>query len=322
MKKFFVNYYFLWERLLLLFFVFVIFCENALAAQNIKIEIPNTIYVSGKTFTLGKAAKISGGTKNTRQILSSLKLFSDGNVLTRDEVLRAIQESNASDARIELYMPSSVQIEKPDYEGNFTESKNIVSNRSVSSLIPVIKSLSAWNGDVEISTGSEVPDGKLIDPASIIPGTPATTLRFRDDSGNIKSLGVRLTWYQNVLIASKNIKKGDVLRPQNFFTRKMKISRPGIYASNTNEISGFKANKIIKQGEPVMFKDLTSSSLIKKGRNLKVIARYGGAKAVTDGVLLEDAKPGDFARVRRSDNRKIIFRAKILDENNAEVDVN
>ena len=71
-----------------------------------------------------------------------------------------------------------------------------------------------------------------------------------------------------------------------------------------------------------MLKDLTSSSLIKKGRKLKVIARFGGAVAVTEGVLLDDAKPGDFARVRRSDNKKIVLRVKILNENNAEVEVN
>ncbi len=303
-------------------FVFLCACE---AAQNIKIQIPDVIYMKTDSFTLGKAAKITGGNSKTRKILSGLELFASGNILSRSEVLRAIEESEASDARIELYMPSSVRVERPEYEGNFTETSNnprVNSGRSLESLIPVIKSLSAWDGDVEISAGSQVPDGRVIDPASIIPGTPAATLRFRDDSGNIRSLGVRLTWYQNVLVASRNIKKGDRINPRDFFTRKMKVSKPGIYASNPNEISGFSANRNIKQGEALNLTWLTSSSVIKKGRRVRVTARYGGAKAVTDGVLLDDARPGEYARVRRSDNRKIVFRARIIDENNAEVDVN
>ena len=228
---------YLWERFLLLFFV-LLFSGISNAAQNIKIEIKNTVYADGNSFTLGKVAKISGGTKNTRKILSGLKLYSSGNFLTRNEVLRAIEESDASDARIELYMPEKVRIEKPDYEGNFTESESNVNNRPVSSLVPVIKSLSAWDGDVEISAASSVPDGTLIEPASIIPGTPAATLRFRDKNGKIKSLGVRLNWYENVLVASRNIKKGDTLRANDFFTRKMKISKTGVYASNKDSISG------------------------------------------------------------------------------------
>ena len=311
---------------MLLFFACLILIETAEPAQNIKIEIPEIIYAKNKenTFTLGRVAKISGGSKSTRQILSSLKLYSAGDFLTRDEVLRAIENSEASDARIELYMPSKVKIKTPSYEGNFTESNSENNNydRPLSSLVQDIKNLSAWKGDVEVSAGSKVPDGKLIDPASIIPGTPAVTLRFRDNSGNIKSLGVRLTWFQNVLVPSRNIEKGNTLRANDFFTRKMKISKPGVYASDFNEVAGFKANKLIKQGTPLMFKDLTSSNIIKKGRRLKLFARFGGATATADGVLLDDARPGDFARVRRADNKKIILRVKILDENNAEVEVN
>ena len=75
---------YLWERFLLLFFV-LLFSGISNAAQNIKIEIKNTVYADGNTFTLGKVAKISGGTKNTRKILSGLKLYSSGNFLTRNE---------------------------------------------------------------------------------------------------------------------------------------------------------------------------------------------------------------------------------------------
>ena len=303
--------------MMLLFFVGA---NTAYSAQNITINIPDVIYASGNSFTLGHVAKITGGNTRTRRILSDLRVYPDGNILSRKEVLRAISASDASDARIELYMPEYSRIEAPGYEGNFTDTSQN-SSRNVSSLIPVIKSLSAWNGDVEISASSPVPEGKLIDPASIIPGSPAATLRFRDNNGRIKSLSVRLTWTQNVMFARHNIRKGDKIKPQDLISRPMKITRPGAYAENAGQIAGFTANRNIKQGEAVLLSNLTSSNVIKKGRRVKITARYGAASATADGITLEDGRPGDWVKVRRTDDKRVILRAKIINENSAEVQV-
>ncbi len=290
------------------------------AAQNIKIEIPEVIYVSGESFILGQAAKISGGNRATRNILASLKVYADGSRLSRREVLRAIQESEASDARIELYMPQYSRIESPGYEGNFTESSP-TQTRTAQSLAPTIKTLAAWNGDVEVSASSPIPDGKLIDPTSIVPGTQGVTLRFRDDSGRVKSVVVRLTWTQNAMIASRNIKKGDKITAGMLVSRPVKITRPGMYASSPAEISGFTANRNIKQGEPVPLSSLTSSSVVKRGRQVKIVARLGGLTVTADGVLLQDGHPGEWVKVRRADDRRVTLQARIINENTVEVQV-
>lgn len=311
---------------MLLFFVAV---NQAYPAQNIKIEIPEVIYASGNSFTLGQIAKISGGNSKTRRILSSLNVYAQGDTLSRNEVLRAIGDSDASDARIELYMPSSSRIEAPGYEGNLTDTdtnsrtqNNTRNNsRSVSSLIPIIKSLAAWNGEVEVSASSPVPEGRLIDPASIIPGTPAVTLRFRDNSGKIRSLSVRLTWTQNVMFARRNIRKGDRINVQDLVSRPMKITRPGAYAESANQIAGFTSNRNIKQGEAILLSNLTSSNVVKKGRRVKIIARYGAASATADGITLEDGRPGEWVKVRRADERNVTLRARIVNENLVEVQV-
>ena len=303
---------------MLLFFV-----GTAYSAQNIRIEIPEVIYAYGDSFTLGQVAKISGGNSRTRKILSSLKVYADGNILTRKEVLRAISDSDASDARIELYMPSQSRIEAPGYEGNLTDSDSRTqdNSRSVSSLIPAIKSLSAWNGDVEVSASSPVPEGRLIDPAGIVPGTPAVTLRFRDNSGKIRSLSVRLTWTQNVMFARRNIRKGDRINVQDLVSRPMKITRPGAYADDPAQIAGFTANRNIKQGEAVLLSNLTSSNVVKKGRRVKILARYGAASATADGITLEDGRPGEWVKVRRADDKRVTLRARIINENSVEVQV-
>ena len=295
---------------------------SAHAAQNIKIEIPDVIYAQGDTLILGQVARISGGSLRTRNTLAEVQVFAENSRLTRDEVLRAIADSNASDARIELHMPRYSRLEAPDYEGNFTETESTSTQiRTAASLAPLIKSLAAWNGNVEVSASAPVPDGRLIDPASIVPGTAGTVLRFQDNNGRIHALSVRMTWTQNVVIASRNIKRGDKITAGNLITRPMKITRPGLYASSPAEITGFTANKSIKQGEPIPLSSLTSANVIKRGRQVKIVARLGGVSVAADGVLLEDGRPGDWVKVRRADDRRVTLRAKIINENTVQVQV-
>ena len=298
----------------------LLFCYAGIsdAAQNIRIEIPEVVYVQGDSFTLGQVARISGGNNRTRKALADVQVFADRGRLSRNEVLRAIQNSDASDARIELHMPQFVRIEAPAYEGNFTEPREL---RTPSSLAPVIKSLASWEGSVEVSASSPVPDGRLIDPASIVPGSSAVTLRFQDDDGRVRALNVRLTWLQNVMIASRNIKRGDRITAGQLISRQMKITRPGMYASTPGEITGFTANKNIKQGEPILLRDLTSSNMLKRGRQVKIVARLGGIRVTADGILLEDGRPGDWVKVRRADDKRVTLRARIIDENTVEVHV-
>ena len=293
------------------------------AAQNIKIEIPAVIYAQGDSFTLGQIARITGGKLRTRNTLSEVQVFADNNTLSRNEVLRAIEDSEASDARIELYMPSRSRIEAPAYEGNFTESESEASQpRTPSSLAPVIKSLASWEGDVEVSANSPIPEGRLVDPSSIVPGTSGLTLRFQDSNGRIRPVNVRLTWTQRAVIASRNINRGDRITAGNVITRPVKITRPGMYASSPAEVAGFTANRNIKQGEPVLLRDITSSNVVKRGRNVKIVARLGGVRVTADGVLLEDGQPGDWVKVRRADDRRVTLRARIINENTVEVQVN
>ena len=303
----------------------LLFCYTGLAesAQNIKIEIPAVIYAQGDSFTLGQIARITGGKLRTRNTLSEVQVFADRNTLSRNEVLRAIQDSEASDARIELYMPSRSRIEAPAYEGNFTETESESSQlRTPSSLAPIIKSLASWEGSVEVSANSPIPDGRLVDPSSIVPGTSGLTLRFQDSTGRIRPVNVRLVWTQNAVIASRNIRKGDRITAGNVTTRPVKITRPGMYASSLPEIAGFTANRNIKQGELVLLRDVTSSRVVKRGRQVKIVARLGGVRVTADGVLLEDGQPGDWVKVRRADDRRVTLRARIINENTVEVQVN
>lgn len=309
------------HMLLLLFVMFIFSCVPAFSAQPVILEIPEVIYASKGTIRLGEVARITGGTKRTRNITADIQVWNDGETLSRNDVLKAIEDSDLSGVQLELRMPMYSRVESPGYEGNFTDTNNRPTHdsRSVNDLVPELLAMSGWNGGLQISANNPVPEGRLIDPASITPGTSGATLRFEDSNGRVRPLNVKLTWTQNVLVASRNIKRGDRITPQSVFSRTMKITKPGIYPSNISEISGFTSNRNIKQGEPIEFSHLTSPNILKRGRQVKVIARFNGASASTDGILLEDGRPGEWVKVRKADDRRVTLRARIIDENTVEV---
>ena len=315
---------------------------GAAPARKVRVEIPAVIYAADAALRLGDAARIEGP-RQAREVLAALILSTEDGYLTRDEVLDAIGASGLDDLRVEVYMPARVRVELPGPEGNETDperanpaganpgganpggpsprpSASPVSRPDVS-LSSMVKSLAAWDGEVEVSTSGTVPPGRLVDPASIVPGTPAATLRFRGDDGRLRSLAVRLAWSQNVLVAARTIQRNVPITPTDLMVRSMKIGRPGVYAVDAAQVVGHLSRKVLKQGEPIPLELLSGPTMLKKGRKVRILARYGGLTAAAEGVLLEDGKPGDLVKVRRSDNKKVVLSAYIVNENTVEVRV-
>ena len=312
-----------WLRLFCILTALLAFIPGAFAAQRaagVRVIIPSVIYMQDRAFTLGEAARIEGPVQ-ARAALSSLILSTSGGVLTREEVLQAIKSSGLDGISVELRMPVRVRVETPGPEGNGTETPGYTPGPSDTSLSSMVKSLSAWDGEVEVTAVGSIPQGRLVEPAAIVPGTPAATLRFQDDRGRVRSLSVRMAWKQNVLVAARTIQRNVPITARDLMTRSMKITRPGVYAVDPAEAVGHVSRKPIKQGEPIPLEFLTGPSQIKKGRKVTIIARYGGLTATAEGVLLEDGSPGDLVKVRRSDNKKAVVKGYIVDENTVEVKV-
>ena len=314
-----------------LFFIFIFFCSSltvslghetraAWASQTVSVEMQSVIYSAEGAFTLGEIAHIKGPAKAV-ETLSPLIISVNGGFISREDVLRAISDSGLEDARIELHMPSRVRVELPGPEGNGTEPSYNSPYAPDASLSSMIKSLAAWDGEVEVTTNAPVPAGRLVEPASIVPGSPAATLRFRDSKGRVRSLAVRMTWAQNVLVAARTIPRGTPIRAHDLMVRLMKITKPGMYAVSEAQAVGHVSRKELKQGEPIPLDVLSGPRAIKKGRKVKIVARYGGLTAVSEGTLMDDGSPGDEVRVRRTGNKKAVLRARIVDENTVEVTV-
>lgn len=314
----------MWRRVLRLFFIALLgaglplgFPGELRAERGIRVEVPSVVHVDATAFMLGDIARIYGS-DSAREALSPLLLSSEGGFLARESVVRAIEASGLDGVRVEVRMPQRVRVlpveagEARSHEAGLSPDENLSS---------VIKSLAAWDGGVEVAHSGTVPQGRLVSPASLVPGTPAATLRFRDAGGRERSLGVRLTWTQNVLVMARSVPRDRPLAAADLTTRSMRIARPGVYATQASEVVGRSSRKPLQQGTPVLLELLSEPAVAKRGGAVLIVVRQGGLTATAKGVLLDDGAVGAVVRVRRSDNKKVVLRARVLDGDTVEVDV-
>ena len=289
------------------------------AERPLRIDIPPFVQADGTAFTLGDIARISGP-EGVRDALSPLILsVEEGGVVTREQVVRAVEASGLEGVRLEVRMPDRVRVEAAGTDGTPGGGGGRFSPDE--SLISVIKSLAAWDGDVEVSHAGPIPEGRLVSPASLVPGCAAATLRFRDGAGRERSLAVRLTWTRNVLVMARSVPRGQPLAAEDFVTRPMRIANPGVYAVQLSQAVGRTSRRPLPQGKPVPLEFLSMPPVAKKGRTVLIVVRQGGLMAAVKGILLEDGAAGDIVRVRRADDKKVVLRARVLDSKTVEVDV-
>lgn len=290
------------------------------AERPVRIDIPPSVQADGTAFALGDIARISGPDR-VRDALSPLILsVEEGGVVTREQVIRAVEASGLEGVRLEVRMPDRVRVEAADTDGTprVGDGGRFSPDESLKS---VIKSLAAWDGDVEVSHAGPVPEGRLVSPASLVPGAAAATLRFRDGAGRERSLAVRLVWTRDVLVMVRSVPRGQPLVAEDFVTRPMRIAKPGVYAAQLSQAVGRTSRKPLPQGKPVPLEFLSELPTAEKGKTVRIVVRRGGLVATAKGVLLDDGAVGAVVRVRRVDDKKVVIRARVLDSETVEVDV-
>ena len=289
------------------------------AERLVRIDIPPSVQVDGTAFALGDIARISGPDRVRDALSPLILLVEEGGVVTREQVIRAVEASGLEGVRLEVRMPDRVRVEAAGTDGTPGGGGGRFS--PAESLKSVIKSLAAWDGDVEVSHAGPVPEGRLVSPASLVPGAAAATLRFRDGAGRERSLAVRLVWTRDVLVMARSVPRGQPLVAEDFVTRPMRIAKPGVYAVQLSQAVGRTSRRPLLQGKPVPLEFLSEPPAVERGKTVRIVVRRGGLVATVKGVLLDDGAAGAVVRVRRVDDKKVVLRARVLDNETVEVDV-
>jgi flagella basal body P-ring formation protein FlgA len=307
------------RRILRLFFISsFILCFPCLAgaADTLRITIPDAVRVEGGVCALSEVADMDGPRDLTERA-GKLLLTIENGVITREQVIAALKVSGLEGVRIELKMPSSVKAAMDVVTPGLPRGRPVGENSRVS-LAELIKNLAAWDGEVEAQHQGSVPEGRLVSPASIVPGTAAATLRFRDESGRERSLAVRLVWTQPALVLTRSLKRGEIVSEADLAVRQIRVSRPGVYASKVSEVAGRSLRKNLSQGEALPLNLVTDAPIIERGKSVTIVVKDGGLVVKAKGEAMENGALGDSIKVRNTAS-KTVLTAVVVAEDTVEV---
>jgi flagella basal body P-ring formation protein FlgA len=320
-------------RRFFVFFSLVLLASPGEAAQTLRVSIPSVVWMEGEACALSDIADLQGRRDLTERA-GALLLSARNGVITREQVIDALKVSGLEDVRVELEMPPTVRVqiaaqeELPPDDDPAPETKpretslgkeNLgKENLGKEELAGWIKSLSSWEGEVEVQYRGSIPGGRLVSPASIVPGTSAATLRFRDAAGKERSLAVRLVWSQPALMLTRPVKKGEVLKESDFVLRSIRVNRAGIYASRASQAVGRSLRKNLSQGEAIVLNLLAEVPIIERGKSVTILVQSAGITVKAKGEALESGALGDAIKVRNLAS-KAVLTAVIVTNDTVEV---
>lgn len=125
--------------------------------------------------------------------------------------------------------------------------------------------------------------------------------------------------FNEVLIASRSVARGEILREGDFERARLNIrSVPARAAVDEADVLGFEAKRSITAGRIIQSEDLKLPNLIQAGKQITLKYEKGRLVATVLVVALESGAAGDYIRVRNEDSKKIIT-AKVVSEGLVEV---
>jgi flagella basal body P-ring formation protein FlgA len=289
-------------------------CRLGEAAETLGISIPRAVQIEGEVCALSDIASLEGR-RGLVERAGALLLSVQNGVITREQVIAALRVSGLEGVRVELKMPATVQVETL---GETPDSQAAPPAQSREDVAQLIKSLAVWDGEVEARYEGPVPQGRLVSPASLVPGTSTAILKFKDEGGKERSLTVRLVWSQPALVLTRSVKRGEILKESDFVLRSIRVNRPGVYASRPSELLGRSLKKNLAQGEAVTLGSIADVPVIERGKSVTIIARNAGLTVKAKGEALENGALGETIKVRNTAS-KAVLRAVVVGGDTVEV---
>jgi flagella basal body P-ring formation protein FlgA len=110
-----------------------------------------------------------------------------------------------------------------------------------------------------------------------------------------------------IVCASNDLKKGDLLTDKNIFLKKISLEREKAdYFTDFNHLRGLKLRRSYKKGEIITSAMTFKPSLITRGDDVQIVAISGSLSVVTKGIAGKDGHLGDMIPVLNKRSKKTI----------------
>ena len=140
-----------------------------------------------------------------------------------------------------------------------------------------------------------------------IQGNTALNVRCELNSGWRLILPVRIDIYDDVLVTTKSLHKGQIIDIQQVKFQKQNISRlnNGYYSRN-DDLSGLEVRRNLKRGTVLTPNSLQPRLMVKSGQQVTLILDYKGLTIKSSGQALQSARRGEVIKVRNNQSQRII----------------
>lgn len=290
---------------------------SAHAANRTRVIINPQPVSQGDVLTLEGIARIDGANSQVAERLSRITLgyapsIGANRVLTRDEVLRAIQSAGIDLSTLDLSMPESVSVGRA---AQSVSSKQITA--AVESYVRERYSWPASDFTVEAVTPPEdvlVPQGNLIIRPSL-PNFTNPTDRFfvsvalEVDGRVARSLSVEMNVEASatVAVAARQLTRGEAITPENV---RFELRRVGAdlrrYVTSERELQGKMLAAGVAEGSPIMASALSDRILVKRGDTVNLVARAGRVEVLAVGEARAGGRMGDRVEVLNHSSGRIV----------------
>jgi flagella basal body P-ring formation protein FlgA len=158
-----------------------------------------------------------------------------------------------------------------------------------------------------------VPAGQI--EYQVVPAKPKTigsrrvTLLTRVDNQIVddRSIRVRLEAIAEILVASDNLRRGEIISPRNVSYVEQDISRLKQPFYDGDNVYGMRLKRSIRLGTPLLRKQVERPPLIERGDRVVIQANRGGLLLTDAGEAKEKGRINETIRVINLRSRKVIL---------------
>ena len=113
--------------------------------------------------------------------------------------------------------------------------------------------------------------------------------------------------FANVVVASQNLQRGDILQEADLITLKMNTSHAGYgHVEKMERLLGMELKRAINSGAPIRLSHVKSPDIVKKGEKVQLTARTRGLAVITSATALANGHAGEQIRVQNSESKRVV----------------
>lgn len=128
------------------------------------------------------------------------------------------------------------------------------------------------------------------------------------------TLNSQVRWYQDALVSTRNIPRGEALSMDMFSAMRREInSLSDPFIITVDDIEGMEANRTIPQGKTLTYSMVKPEEVVKRGDHVTILFRSGSVQITASGEARQAGARGESIKVKNLLTNKIIM-AEVQDE--------